>query len=216
MSQIRILIADDHTIVRAGIRSLLEKLPEVAVVGEASDGREVLSMVKEWRPHIALIDVAMPTLNGIEATARIVKESSGTRVIILSMYSNEEYVAQALHAGAAGYILKNAATTELEVAVRAVARGETYLSPAISKQVISEYLERSIGKRPLDELTARQREILQLIAEGRSTKQIAKVLSVSVKTVESHRAQLMRRLGIHEIAGLVRYAIRVGLLPPDA
>ncbi len=215
MNSIRILIADDHTIVRAGIRSLVEKLPQLTVVGEASDGREILALVSKSKPDIVLMDVAMPNLNGIEATSRIIKETPTTRVIMLSMHANEEYVVQALRAGAAGYLLKSAATAELELAIQAVARGETYLSPTISKRLITDYLARDAGKGPMDELTARQREILQLIAEGKSTKEIAALLNVSVKTVESHRAQLMERLDIHDVAGLVRYAIRMGLIASE-
>ena len=216
MNTIRTLIADDHTIVRAGIRSLLEKLPDVVVVGEASDGRELLVMMKEQQPNLVLLDIAMPNLNGIEAAARIAKDFPHVKVIVLSMYANEEYVARALRAGASGYLLKNAATAELEVAVRAVARGETYLSPLISKHVISNYLARDEEERgqPVP-LTARQREILQLIAEGKSTKEIAVILNLGVKTVETHRAQLMERLDIHDVPGLVRYAMRIGVISAD-
>jgi DNA-binding NarL/FixJ family response regulator len=162
------------------------------------------------------MDIAIPELNGLEALARATKEFSAVKVIILSMHANEEYVLQALRAGARGYLLKDAAVAELELALRAVARGETYLSPRISKRVIDSYLERLGNERPLrEELTPRQREIVQLIAEGKSTKEIAFLLTVSVKTVEAHRAQLMERLGIHDVAGLVRYAMRVGLVPPE-
>jgi len=207
------LIADDHTIVRAGIRSLLEKLPDVVVVGEASDGRELLSMMKQRQPNLVLTDIAMPNLNGIETAARIVKDFPHVKVIILSMHANEEYVARALRAGASGYLLKNAATAELEVAVRAVARGETYLSPLISKHVISNYLARDEeGRGQPVTLTARQREILQLVAEGKSTKEIAAMLNLGVKTIETHRAQLMERLDIHDVPGLVRYAMRIGVI----
>jgi DNA-binding NarL/FixJ family response regulator len=213
MSSIRTLIADDHTIVRAGVRSLLEKLPDVVVVGEASDGREVLTMMKERQPNLVLMDIAMPNLNGIETASRIVKEFPHVKVILLSMHANEEYVARALRAGASGYLLKNAATSELEVAVHAVARGETYLSPAISKHVISTYLGRDAQEHePRVPLTARQREILQLIAEGKSTKEIAALLNLGTKTVETHRTQLMKRLDIHDVSGLVRYAMRIGVI----
>jgi DNA-binding NarL/FixJ family response regulator len=216
MSETRILLADDHALVRAGIRSLLEKLPGVKVVGEAGDGREALSMVKELAPNIVLMDIAMAGLNGLEAAARLTKEVPGVKVIILSMHANEEYVLQALRAGASGYLLKDAAIAELKLALSAVSRGETYLSPAISKHVIDNYLDRVGDKQsPLEGLTPRQREILQMIAEGKTTKEIAFLLNLSVKTVETHRSQLMDRLGIHDVPGLVRYAMRVGLITPE-
>jgi DNA-binding NarL/FixJ family response regulator len=217
MNRVRILLADDHTLMRAGIRSLLEKIPGVEVVGEAADGREALGLVKTRLPNVVLMDIAMSGLNGLDATARVVKEFPQVRVIILSMHANEEYVLQTLRTGASGYLLKDAATAELELAIQAVVRGDTYLSPAISKRVIDDYLGRVNGeKAPLDQLTSRQREILQLIAEGKSTKEIAFLLNVSIKTVETHRLQLMDRLGIHDIPGLVRHAMRIGLVPPEA
>jgi DNA-binding NarL/FixJ family response regulator len=218
MSTIRILLADDHHLVRAGIRSLLEGLPDIEVVAETGDGRDAIELVRTHGPDLVLMDIAMGGMNGLEATARLLKEFPQLHIIILSMHANEEYVRQALHAGAAGYLLKDAATTELEVAVRAVARGETYLSPAISRHVIGEYLggrgEPAAGQ--LAQLTARQREVLQLIAEGKTTKQIAGLLDVSVKTAETHRAQLMERLGIRDVPGLVRFAIRNGLVHIDS
>jgi DNA-binding NarL/FixJ family response regulator len=216
MNATRLLLADDHALVRAGIRSLLEKMTGVEVVAEASDGREALELIKKKLPNLVLMDIAMPGLNGLEALARTTKEFTAMKVIILSMHANEEYALQALRAGACGYLLKDGAVAELELALRVVARGETYLSPRISKRVIDGYLER-LGNQsaPGGLLTARQREILQLIAEGQSTKEIAFLLGVSVKTVEAHRAQLMLRLGIHDVAGLVRYAMRVGLVPPE-
>jgi DNA-binding NarL/FixJ family response regulator len=216
MSNITIILADDHTLLRAGIRSLLEKMQGVKVVGEAGDGREALNLVKTHQPNIVLMDIAMAGLNGLEATARIAREYPQVRVIILSMHANEEYVLQTLRAGAAGYLLKDAATAELELAIQAVARQDTYLSPAISKRVIEDYLGRTTGqKTPADQLTPRQREILQLIAEGKTTKEMAFVLTLSVKTVETHRTQLMERLGIHDVPGLVRHAMRMGLVPPE-
>jgi DNA-binding NarL/FixJ family response regulator len=215
MNSVRILLADDHTLLRAGIRSLLEKMPGVEVTGEAADGREALNLVKAQLPNVVLMDIAMAGLNGLEATARIVRDFPAVKVIILSMHANEEYVLQTLRAGASGYLLKDAATAELELAIQAVARGDTYLSPAISRRVIEDYLGRTSGEKgPREQLTSRQREILQLIAEGKSTKEIAFVLSVSVKTVETHRMQLMDRLGIHDVPGLVRHAMRMGLVPP--
>lgn len=217
MKAIRVLLADDHTLLRAGIRSLLEKIPEVQVVAEAEDGRSALNLTKSHRPNVVLMDIAMKGLNGLDATARLVKNFPGVRVIILSMHANEEYVVQALRAGASGYLLKDAATAELELAIQAVARGATYLSPVISKRVIDDYLGRVNSARiPSELLTPRQRETLQLISEGRSTKEIASLLKLSAKTVETHLAQLMRRLNIYDVPGLVRYAMRIGLVSPEA
>ena len=216
MTPIRVVLADDHTLVRAGIRALLEKLPDVHVVAEASDGREAVHLVTTTQPDVVLMDIAMPGLNGLEATRRLVKEFPAIRVLILSMHKNEEYVWQALRAGAVGYLLKDADLAELALAITAVTRGETYLSPPISKHVIREYVQRVGGEETgLEQLTPRQREILQLIAEGHTTKAIAQRLGLGVKTVETHRVQMMERLDIHEIAGLVRYAIRMGVVLPD-
>lgn len=213
MRPTRVVIADDHTLVRAGIRALVEKLPGVQVVAEASDGRDALRMVKTHRPDLVLMDIAMDGLNGLEAARRIAQEFPRTGVLILSMHAGEEYVLQALRAGAVGYLLKGADLAELALAINAAARGETYLSPPISRQVINDYVRRVGGEETLlERLTPRQREILQLIAEGSTTKDIAKALGISVKTVETHRAQLMERLDIHDVAGLVRYAIQIGLL----
>ena len=220
MKSIRVLLADDHTLVRAGIRALLEEVANLQVVAEAGDGQEALRLIQGHKPDIVLMDIAMPGLNGLEATARVKKEASNVGVIILSMHANEEYILRALQAGATGYLLKDSAAEELELAVKAVTRGETYLSPGVSTHVIS-YMRRvneregekpETATHPLHDLTSRQREILQLIAEGKTTKEIAALLYLSVKTVETHRSQLMDRLGIHDIAGLVRYAIRVGLV----
>lgn len=215
-SRTTILLADDHSLVRAGIRALLDNIGTVEVVAETGDGRQVLRLVKEHQPRLVLLDIAMPSLNGLEAAARIHRDFPDTSVIMLSMHANEEYVLQALRAGASGYLVKDAATAELEIALRSVINGKTYLSPSISKTLIDEYLGNSAKARsPLERLTARQREILQLVAEGRTTRQIAELLSVSVKTVETHRAQLMDRLEIRDIPGLVRYAIRTGLIQSD-
>lgn len=213
MNKYRVVLVDDHALVRAGIRSLIEKISGLEVVGEAGDGRQAINIVKETNPDIVLMDVAMTGLNGLESTVRIIKEFPQIRVLILSMHTNEEYVLQALRAGASGYLVKDAATIELELAIQAVSRGETYLSPSISKTVVNNYLQ----KKPtleggLDQLTPRQREILQLIAEGKSTKEIAFLLNLSTKTIEAHRAQLMDRLDVHDVTGLVRYAMRVGLI----
>jgi DNA-binding NarL/FixJ family response regulator len=213
---VRVLLADDHTLVRAGIRALLNELRGVQVVAEAGDGREAVELAKAHQPNLILMDISMKGLNGIEATAQVKRELPDVRVIILSMHASEEHVAQALRAGASGYMLKDAATQELALAVAAVMRGEAYLSPLISKQVVESYVQRrGADNGPLDMLTSRQRQILQLIAEGKSTKQIAHLLSLSVKTVETHRAQLMERLEIRDVPGLVRYAVRVGLVASD-
>ncbi len=210
---IRVLIVDNHGLVRAGFRALLQSLPEIEVIAEAGDGREALRLVALHQPDIVLMDIAMPEMNGLEATTQITKEFPAVRVIILSMHAIEEYVNQALRAGAVGYLLKDGGTSELELAIRAIAQGETYLSPAISKHVITDYIRRvSTEPNPLEQLTARQREILKLIAEGKSTKDIAETLSISAKTVETHRKQLMDRLNIHDVAGLVHYAIRFGIV----
>ncbi|PZO42244.1 MAG: DNA-binding response regulator [Leptolyngbya sp.] len=213
MSTIQLVIADNHTLVRAGFRSLVEELDGIEVVGEAENGRDALQLVETLKPQIVLMDIAMPEMNGLEATARISREFPQVKVLILSMHANEEYVYQALRSGASGYLLKDSGAEELELALRAIARGETYLCPAVSKYVVSDYVRRlNQDQTPLDQITPRQREILQLIAEGKSTKEIAELLYISTKTVETHRTQLMDRLDIHDIAGLVRYAIRIGLV----
>lgn len=212
----RVVLADDHNLVRAGIRVLLEQMSGVEVVGEASDGREALALVLRDKPDLALLDIGMPGLNGLEAAERIAREAPRTRLVMLSMHANEAYVAQALRLGVAGYLLKEACVSELPVLVDAVRRGETYLSPRISRQVVEALRARMAGTNgsSLSELlTPRQREILQLVAEGKSTKEIAGVLDLSAKTVDTHRAQLMDRLGIHDVPGLVRFAIRAGLIP---
>ena len=215
---IRVILADDHTLVRAGIRALLEKLPGVQVVGEADDGREVLKLVATHQPDVVLIDIAMPGLNGLEATARLSKEFPDVRVIILSMHHNEEYVWRALKAGALGYLLKKAATAELAAALQRVAQKEIYLSQEISSRLPKTFFIDGVAKRktPLEQLTGRQREILQLIAEGQHTKAIAETLNISPKTVEYHRVKLMNCLNVHDITGLVRFAMRVGLLPQES
>lgn len=217
MNPVRVLLADDHTLVRAGLRKLLESLPDIEVVGEASDGLELVALVAKLQPQVILMDIAMPGLNGLEATGRISKSWPDIRVMILSMHQNAEYIRQALRQGAVAYLLKDSAPLELELALKAVLHGETYLSPAVSKGVVSDYVQRLRSEEaPFDTLTPRQREVLQLIAEGQSTKDIARRLDLSVKTVETHRTQLMKQLDIHEVAGLVRYALRAGLVTsPD-
>jgi DNA-binding NarL/FixJ family response regulator len=213
MNPIRVLLADDHTLVRAGLRRLLEELPDVVVVGEAANGVELLALATQLQPDLVLTDIDMPGLNGLEATARLLKLQPQMCVIILSMHQNEEYVRQALLHGAMGYLLKDAAPVELELAIKAVLRGDTYLSPAVSKGVLSDYVQRLRGdEKPGALLTSRQREILQLVAESHSTKEIARRLDLSVKTVDTHRSRLMNQLDIHDVAGLVRYAMRTGLI----
>lgn len=224
MTNIRLLLADDHTLVRGGIRALLNQIDGVQVVAEANDGREALELIENVHPDIVLMDIAMSGMNGLEATMRATRDHPDLRIIILSMHTNEEYVLQALRAGAVGYLLKDAGIAELEIAIEAVKRGETYLSPPVSKHVIADYVRR-VGadpggqelesQPPLERLTLRQREILQLVAEGHTTQEISQILSISVKTVETHRMQLMERLNIHDIAGLVRFAIRVGLISAE-
>jgi DNA-binding NarL/FixJ family response regulator len=212
---IRVLLADDHSLVRAGIRSLLGAMAEVQVVGEAASGEEALELAARQQPDVVLMDIAMKGITGLEAAARMRETQPAVRVVILSMHSGEEYVLQALRAGAAGYLLKDAATGELELALRSVMRGESWLSPAVSRQVVEGYVQRSGAEAAPDVLTARQREVLRLVAGGKSTKEIAFFLNLSVKTVETHRAQIMERLGIRDVPGLVRYALRTGLVPPD-
>jgi DNA-binding NarL/FixJ family response regulator len=215
MTATRILLADDHRLVRAGIRSLVEKIPGVDVVAEASDGREAIELVRKHLPKIVLMDIAMRGLNGLDAAARIAKNFPSVKVIMLSGYSNEEYVLQALRSGASGYLLKDAALEELRLALAAVGRDETFISPAVSRAVINSYLAHTnAAPSLLETLTSRQREILQLIAEGKSTKEIAFLLNLSIKTVEAHRSQIMNRLDIHDVSGLVRFAIRAGLVSP--
>jgi DNA-binding NarL/FixJ family response regulator len=216
MNVTRLLLADDHALVRAGIRALIERIPNVEVVGEAGTGREALELVRSKFPSVVLMDIAMADLGGLEALPRITKDFPGVKVVILSAHANEEYVIRALREGASGYMLKDSATTELELAINSVIHGKIYLSPSISRTVIDDYLQR-VGETvsPLEQLTPRQREILQLVAEGKSTKQVAYDLGISVKTVEAHRLQLMERLNIHDVPGLVRYAVRSGLVSAE-
>lgn len=214
----RIILADDHTLVRAGIRALLEKLPDVQVLAEAGDGREVLKLARDHGPDLILMDIGMAGLNGLETTERLSRELPNVRVIILSMHHNEEYVWRALKAGAVGYLLKKAATAELATALQHVALGEIYLSQEISARLPKNFALDGIVNRasPLEQLTGRQREILQLIAEGQTTKGIADLLKVSPKTIEYHRLKLMASLNVHDVPGLVRFALRVGLIPQES
>jgi DNA-binding NarL/FixJ family response regulator len=213
---ITVLLVEDHTLVRAGIRELLRNLAGIVVVAEASNGREALELIEKHMPNVVLMDIAMRGMNGLEVAERVIKQYPRVHVVMLSQYTDEEYVRQSLNVGANGYIPKDAATSELEIAIRAAAQGETYLNPSISKHLIENYLRRPESTTgQLKQLTPRQREVLQLIAEGNTMNRIAKVLNISVKTVETHRAQLMERLDIHDVAGLVRYAVRIGLVTSD-
>lgn len=215
--QVRVILADDHPIVRAGIRAELEKISGTTVVGEAADGREALDLVRATGPDVVFMDISMRGLNGLEATARITREFPKVRVIILSMHQNEEYFWQALKAGASGYLLKKAATTELGAALSQVAAGEIYLAKEMSARLLKKLPLQHIAHQqtPLESLSDRQREILQLIAEGQTTKAIALVLDLSPKTVEYHRAKLMERLNIYDVPGLVRFALQSGLIVQD-
>jgi len=211
MKPIRALIADDHALVRAGIRALVEKIDTVSVIAEAGEGREALQLIKELKPDVVLLDVTMPGLSGLEVLAETRKLLPDVRVIILTVHDEAEYAMQALRAGAAGFLPKSAAANELQLAIETVSRGETYVSGEVSKKTLLEY-SRGLIEHRLARLTPRQREILTLIAEGLNTKDIGRRLNISGKTVESHRAQLMERLNIHDVASLVRFAIKVGLI----
>jgi DNA-binding NarL/FixJ family response regulator len=215
---IRVILADDHPIVRAGIRETLKELPGIEVVGEATDGREAVDLVKSARPDVVFMDISMPGLNGLEATERIIKASPEVRVIILSRHDNEEYYWRALRVGASGYLLKKAVIAELREALQRVAGGEVYLSREISARLRNKLPLDQIARArsPVERLSERQREILQLIAEGQTTKEIALTLNLSAKTVEYHRMQLMQRLNIFDIPGLVRFALRTGLIPQES
>ena len=214
MKPIRVALVDDHALVREGIRALLERIEGVTVVGEAEDGLGAIELVRARHPDIVVIDISLPGLNGLDAAARLLKEEEGIRVIVLSMLGNELYVDRALQVGVHGYLLKNSDVAELGRAIRAVIEGNVYFSPHVARFVAE--LARRGGARDADRLLSqRQREVLQLIAEGHTTKEIATRLGLSVKTVDTHRMQLMRRLNIHDIAGLVRYAIRTGVTSAD-
>jgi RNA polymerase sigma factor (sigma-70 family) len=218
---IRVLIADDHTLVRSGLTALLERTSDIRMIAEAGDGREALALIAERQPDVVLMDVSMEGLNGLDATQRTVQEHRDVRVVVLSMHRNEEYVVQALRAGASGYVMKDSAVSELETAIRTVVRGEKFLSPEAAERAADyeERFGRITSHDPADghaddQLTPREREVLQLIAEGRTMQEIANILGISPKTVETHRYRLMDRLNIHHVTGLVRYAIRAGLVPP--
>lgn len=207
----RILLADDHPVVRQGL-ALLLAAQDFRVVGAAADGRMAVRMAKDLKPEIAVLDLGMPQLNGLEATRAILKESPETRVIVLTMHDEAPYVVEALRAGARGYVLKTQATEQLAQAIQDVAAGAVYLSPGISQTVVDAWVSKE--DRPGDPLTPREREVLHLITEGRSSKEIAAALDISARTAEAHRAHIMEKLGIHDTAGLVRYAVKRGLIVP--
>jgi DNA-binding NarL/FixJ family response regulator len=209
---IRVLLADDHALVRAGIRALAERIEGIEVVAEAGNGAEALKLIKELKPDLVLLDISMPEASGFEVLAQQAKEFPDVRVIVLTVHEAEAYAIRALREGASGFLLKSAASVELEAAIKTVTRGETYVSPELSRRSLLEYGKASTDRAKLDTLSPRQREILKLIAEGLSTKEKARRLNISVKTVESHRAELMGRLNIHDVAGLVRFAIKMGLV----
>ncbi len=212
---VRILIADDHTILLKGLRLLLERERDFIVVGEASDGRQAVSLTESLRPDIAVLDIAMPLLNGIEATARITADKVGTPVLILSMHSDEAYVLRALKAGARGYLLKDSAESDLVSAVRALSAGKAFFSPAVSRVLADDYV-RQIRQRgildPYESLTGRERELLQLLAELKSTKEIASLLHLSPHTVDTHRGNLMAKLNLHSVPEVILYAVRKGII----
>lgn len=212
MKPIRVLIADDHALVRAGIRALVEKIDDLVVVGEAGTGNEALDLVRQLKPDLILLDITMPNGGGFEVLDQLTMKHAGVRVIVLTVHEAGEYAIRALRGGAAGFLLKSAASTELEQAIQTVVRGEIYISPETSQKTLLAYGKGATKRDLLATLSPRQREVLRLIAEGKTTKQIAQLLEISVKTVETHRAQLMERLDIHDVAGLVRYAIIVGLI----
>ncbi len=215
MAKLRLLLGDDHTLFRQGLRKILEEKPEWEVVGEAGDGREAVRQVAVLRPDVAVLDIGMPLLNGIEATQQIVRRVPETRVLILSMHSADAYVARALQAGAKGYLLKDSAGKELIRAVATVAAGKSFFSPAIAKLMLDDYVRR-VADTPLidkyDSLSEREREVFQLIAEGRSNKEVADMLGISVTTVETHRARIHEKLDVHNTAELVLYAVRRGVI----
>jgi DNA-binding NarL/FixJ family response regulator len=214
MSAVRIVLVDDHALVRAGMRALLESIEGAIVIAEASNGRDAVALAKAHQPDLVVMDISMRELNGIEATVQIRSECAATRVLMLSMHTSGEFVRRAMKSGAAGYLVKDSAPLELRLALEALMRGETYLSPRISRHLVDGLNDSPMqsGETPLEALSARQREILQMIAEGKSTKAMAFALSLSGKTVETHRAALMDRLGIHDLAGLVIYAVRNNLV----
>ncbi len=220
MTKIKVLLADDHTVVRQGLRALLQAEPDIETIGEAETGRQAVELTRTLKPDVVVMDIAMPMLNGLEATRQILKSVPRTRVLILSSYSDDEYVYQLSEAGAAGYLLKQAAIVDLVTAIRKIMTGQVFFSAVISKQLMRRYRETVIRgvfvKKRSDGLTSRETEVLQLIAEGKANKQIAGELNISIKTVEKHRQHVMDKLDIHDIAGLTRYAIAKGIIETRA
>lgn len=216
MQKIRVILADDHTVVRQGLRALLVAEGDIDIVGEADNGRQAVQIARKLAPDVAVIDIAMPQLNGLEATRQITRTVPSTKVLILSSYSDDEYVQKLTEAGAAGYLIKQTAANELLKAIREAHRGNAYFSPSIAKRLRDQCREAFVSgqpsKRRTDNLTTREAEVLQLIAEGRANKQIAAELCISIKTVEKHRQQVMNKLGIHDVAGLTRHAIAKGII----
>ena len=210
MKRIRILLADDHAVVRQGFKMILAAQPDMEIVGEAANGREAVELAEQLRPDVVVMDVSMPELNGIEATRRLASSVPHVRVVALSMHKDSVYVREILRAGARGYLLKDSGAADLVAAIRAVASGESYLSPAVSNAVLDDY--RRHATNPIDLLTSREREVLQMLAEGKTNKEIAGVLNLSVYTVEAHRGRIMEKLNLHSIGELVRFAVRNGLI----
>jgi DNA-binding NarL/FixJ family response regulator len=210
MKRIRILLADDHAVVRQGFKMILDAQPDMEIVGEAANGRQAVDLAEQLRPDVVVMDVAMPELNGIEATRRLASSVPHARVVALSMHKDSVYVREILRAGARGYLLKDSGAADLVAAIHAVASGESYLSPAVSNAVLDDY--RRIATNPIDLLTSREREVLQLLAEGKTNKEIAGVLNLSVYTVEAHRGRIMEKLNLHSIGELVLFAVRNGLI----
>jgi DNA-binding NarL/FixJ family response regulator len=216
MNKIRVLVADDHTIVRKGLCALLNSEPNIEIIGEAADGREAVERIDKLKPDVVLMDISMPSLNGLEATRQIRRRHPGVRILILTMHTNEEYIFEILQAGASGYVLKKSAPSDLVSAIHAVYQGGAFLSPPVSKKVIEKLKERTVGNETKKvKLTEREREVLQLIAEGCTSNEIAERLFISVKTVENHRSHLMKKLDIHHAAGLTQYAIQKRIIDPE-
>ena len=215
MKKIRVLLADDHTLMRRGLRLIVEQQPDLVVVGEAEDGRQAVALSASLKPDVAVLDIGMPNLNGIEAAKQITDGESGAAVVILSMHADETYILRALKAGARGYLLKDSAESDLVRAIRSVAEGKSFFSPAVSKVMLEDYvkkLQRTGSEDSYDLLTPRERETLQLVAEGKSNKEVANLLHLSVYTVETHRANIMEKLKLKSVPELILYAVRKGII----